>query len=313
MQTKSEKLNTTGPERESVGGVTHHFAVADAANLPLDDDSVDLILASPPYGSQRSYGIGMSFSDDAEWVQWAADRYMESLRVCRGLVAWVVEGYTRKGTFHPLPELLTAEIAKRGANIRRRIIFKRYGIMGGSPDELAQHHEIVVCASKMSGRLPYANPAATGHPPKCPPGGTPTHQSRDGRINRPRLHQAVGGSERRVIRQYKPPVRCKASNVIDCGAVGGGNMGSRLSAENEAPFPESLAEPIVLTYSPVGGIVCDPFSGSGTTVAVAVKNGRSGIGFDIRESQVELGFRRIAEIEGSGPIGFPVSLREASA
>lgn len=273
----------------------HRIERADAINLPLDDDSVDMVLTSPPYGNQRAYGMDLGFASDADWTGWCADRFEESIRVCRGLVCWVVEGYTRKGTFHPLPELLTAELVRRGINIRQRLIYHRSGIMGGSPDELARKHEIVICASKHAGRLPYANPKATGHPPKCAPGGTPSHQSRDGRVNRPRLHQAVGGSEQRKIKQYTPPEVCKASDVIDCGAVGGGNMGSRLSAENEAPFPEKLVNPLMLTWCPPAGTVCDPFSGSATTPAVAAKNGRIGIGFDIRESQVELGRRRVAE------------------
>ena len=43
----------------------------------------------------------------------------------------------------------------------------------------------------------------------------------------------------------------------------------------------------------------DPFSGSGTTVSVALKNGRSGIGVDARESQVWLGETRLLGISVS--------------
>jgi DNA modification methylase len=82
--------------------------------------------------------------------------------------------------------------------------------------------------------------------------------------------------------------------VIDCGAVGGGNMGSALCHENEAPFPESLAEFFVRSFCRPGGLVCDPFSGSGTTGAVAVRHGRRFVGCDLRASQVELTRRRIA-------------------
>ncbi|MEM1354322.1 MAG: site-specific DNA-methyltransferase [Planctomycetota bacterium] len=268
--------------------------LGDAANIPLADNSVDLVITSPPYGSQRSYGIGFVMGDP-EWVQWTADCFVECTRACKGLVAFVVEGYTRKGTFHPLPELLTAELHRRGVNLRQRNIFMKHGAFGGSPDEFARKHEIVVCGSKNAGRLPYANPKACGHPPKCPPGGIPSHQSRDGRVNRPRLHQAGGGSERRKVKQYKPPQLCKASDVIDCGAVGGGNMGSWLSGENEASFPEKLADRYVRSFSRLGDTVLDPFVGSGTTLAVAMKTGRKSIGIDIRESQIDLCKRRIEE------------------
>ena len=64
--------------------------LGDSLNTPLADDSVDLVVCSPPYEAARTYGIGFKLKGD-EWVQWAADRYMEHLRVCKGLVAWVTE------------------------------------------------------------------------------------------------------------------------------------------------------------------------------------------------------------------------------
>lgn len=70
-------------------------------------------------------------------------------------------------------------------------------------------------------------------------------------------------------------------------------MGSPLAHENEAPFPESLAEFFVKTFCPPGGIVCDPFVGSGTTAKVACVNGRHFIGCDIREDQVNLAIVRV--------------------
>jgi len=39
--------------------------------------------------------------------------------------------------------------------------------------------------------------------------------------------------------------------------------------------------------------VLDPFVGSGTTVAVALKLGRKGVGIDVRQSQIDLARARI--------------------
>jgi DNA modification methylase len=87
-------------------------------------------------------------------------------------------------------------------------------------------------------------------------------------------------------------------NVIRC-TVGGGHMGSRLAHANEAPFPEKLPERCILSFCRPGGTVFDPFCGSGTTLAVAVRHGRNAIGIDIRESQIELSRRRL---EGVTPL-----------
>lgn len=93
------------------------------------------------------------------------------------------------------------------------------------------------------------------------------------------------------------PVLANPGNVIRVN-VGGGLMGSRLAHENEAPFPEKLAEFFIKSFCPPGGIVLDPFCGSGTTVSVAVKHGRQGIGIDVRQSQIDLTIRRLQEKPG---------------
>lgn len=48
-----------------------------------------------------------------------------------------------------------------------------------------------------------------------------------------------------------------------------------------APFPEELAERCINAFSQPGDTVLDPYSGSGTTVRVAKRLGRIGIGLDV--------------------------------
>ena len=63
-----------------------------------------------------------------------------------------------------------------------------------------------------------------------------------------------------------------------------------------ATFPEALVEPCVLAGCPVGGVVLDPFSGSGTVAAVAQKLGRRSIGMDINEEYLSLAVDRISKV-----------------
>lgn len=71
-------------------------------------------------------------------------------------------------------------------------------------------------------------------------------------------------------------------------------MGDRLCHENEAPFPEKLAEHYIRSLCPPGGTVLDPFSGSGTTAKVSQTAGRKAIAIDIRSSQVDLTKKRLS-------------------
>lgn len=55
-----------------------------------------------------------------------------------------------------------------------------------------------------------------------------------------------------------------------------------------ATFPPDLIRPCILAGAPEGGMVLDPFMGSGTTALVARDNGRFGVGCELNPEYVEL-------------------------
>ena len=61
-----------------------------------------------------------------------------------------------------------------------------------------------------------------------------------------------------------------------------------------ATFPPDLIEPCILAGSRVGDIVLDPFMGSGTTAAVAIKHGRQYIGCELNPDYGPLQEARIS-------------------
>lgn len=346
----------------------------------MPDNSVDLVMCSPPYEDARTYGIDFNLRDE-EWVAWAAERYLECYRICRGLVCWVVEGKTRKFRYSATPILLQADLHRRGVKLRHPIAFYRVGIPGsGGPDWLRNDWEFMICATH--GKLPWSDNTAMGHPPKWAPGGgmsnrtvdggrvkgknqwghsinsgatvvdeggvvrskgkRPSHQLgtgqnlKDGEFKQRSRHDLTRPREgMQGDKQFPYPVLANPGNVIEeemsllaslrhraaeididsleqwerqfleqymlkpsdvsRHIVGGGVMGSRLAHDNEAPYPESLCNFIIKSFCPPGGVVFDPFVGSGTTVASAIKNGRYGIGVDVRKSQIDLSVRRVEE------------------
>ena len=280
----------------------------------MRENSVDLVFGSPPYEDARTYGIDFSLKGQ-EWVDWMVKVYRESLRVCKGLVAFVVQGQMRKYRWSCAPALLMADLHRAEINLRRPVIFRRYGVPGsGGKEWLKCNHEYIICATN-GGRLPWADNTACGHVPKYGPGGPCSNRKKDGsRINQwggtgkqtDRLKNGETKNTKKPSHKYfnpvslpkdfKPPNLCNPGDVIDCGAMGRGHMGSNYAHENEAPFPEQLAEFMIKTFCKPGGTVLDPFCGSGTTCAVAKKQGRKYIGADIRESQIQLTKRRLREI-----------------
>lgn len=66
--------------------------------------------------------------------------------------------------------------------------------------------------------------------------------------------------------------------------------------EHFAMFPEKLIEPCILAGSKIGGVVLDPFFGSGTTGAVAKRLGREYIGIELNERYVQKAQERIDKV-----------------
>lgn len=245
----------------------YRFFTGDCLDIlrAMPDDSVDLVFTSPPYEKARKYGELQFNLKGQEYVDWCVERYLECDRVCRGLVAWVIEGQTKGFRWSATPALLMADLHRVGVKLRKPPAFHRVGIAGsGGMEWLRNDYEIIVCSSK--GRLPWADNTACGKPPKYKPGGAMSHQTTNGRVAK---------------KEYKPPTIANPGNVLRF-LVGGGREGGEFSRDNEAPFPLGLAEFFVKSFCPPNGTVLDVFCGSGTTSHAAMINGRSSIGIDIR-------------------------------
>lgn len=64
-----------------------------------------------------------------------------------------------------------------------------------------------------------------------------------------------------------------------------------------APFPEELPKRIIKLYSFFGDTVLDPFMGSGTAIKVAEDLGRVGIGYDINPDYIKLAKKNLSQLE----------------
>lgn len=296
----------------------------------LPDDSIDLLFTSPPYMAARTYGRDDVARDCQEWVAWMIHVVKAAAPKVRGLIAINCEGQTSNFCYEPAPFMLMALLHQAGFKLRKPPIFYRIGIPGsGGPDWLRNDYEPIVCVTR--GKLPWSDNTACGHPPKWAPGGEMSNRLSDGkRVNqwgpvgskkgsgkrfhhgkesngeeKPRPSHKVtrngtfrhaedgtvkGGHDRDICAIANP------GNVLEFTVGGGGVMGHPLAHENEAPFPLGLPALFVKSFCPPGGIVCDPFSGSGTTCHAAIENGRRFIGCDLRASQVDLCERRMATV-----------------
>ncbi len=98
------------------------------------------------------------------------------------------------------------------------------------------------------------------------------------------MNQIVFGDCRVSMRQF-----------IDEGRMSGQ---CRLAATKVRISP-ALIEPCILAGSRVGDVVFDPFMGSGTTAAVAVKHGRKYLGCELNEDYQALQEKRIQDAQNA--------------
>lgn len=263
---------------DSLYGCWHEDALRFLQSLP--ENSLDLIVGSPPYaGKTKRYGpdglVGKKLVGQ-DWVDWMVEIYTAAARACKGVVAMVVDGSTRKFAWDCTPCLLIADLHRKGFNNRKPGCYSRNGIPGsGGTDWWSNKWEFIICTTP-PGKLPWSDKTACGHPPKYKRSGNFSNRKPNGQRNN---------------RPYTPPEKANPGNIIHC-LVGGGHMGSKKAHNNEAPFPELIPERFIRSFCRPGGIVCDPFSGSGTTLATALRFGRKFVGCDIREDQVALSIQR---------------------
>jgi hypothetical protein len=281
----------------------HWCEQADALDFlrSLPDDSVDLLFTSPPYSDARVYAEADAARESSEWVSWMRPIVVEACRVSRGLVFLNVSDQVKDYCYQNGPEWLHADLTRLDGlcAVRPYVWYKTQPEddedprNGGQPGSGGRHFHRncwePVYGSSSSGKLPppWTDNTAFGLPPKWKTGGNLTMRKRDGTRN-------VTGRMVKYGTDGQPTV-CNPGNVIRA-LVGGGHLGHPLAHEGEAPMPVAVAERFVCWFCPPDGIVCDPFTGSGTTADAAKRHNRRFIGCDLRQSQVDLCKRRLSTV-----------------
>lgn len=132
----------TGPTYEALPG--------DARKIDLPDDSVDLIVTSPPYWKKRDYGVANQIGQEptpAGYVEAMMQCFREWRRVLRptGSVFLNVGDSYHNRSLVGIPGRLEAAAFDEGWKIRNRIIWaKQGGMPEPAKNRLANRHEYII-------------------------------------------------------------------------------------------------------------------------------------------------------------------------
>ena len=103
------------------------------------------------------------------------------------------------------------------------------------------------------------------------------------------------GTTCQSVRKMINPMKCRGT-VWDYMMAGDKNP---LKRRHPAVFPDKIPYDFIQCFCPEGGVVLDPFVGSGTTCVMAKKLGRKYIGIDISQEYCDLSNERLEKEAGT--------------
>lgn len=279
----------------------------DAAEVlkTLPQGSVNMCVTSPPYYGLRDYDedgqIGLEQTPQ-EYIGRLTEVFNEVKRVLADDgTLWLNIGDTYANKSYKnvkqkdligIPWMLAFALRERGWFLRSDIIwYKKNCLPEGVKDRLTKCHEHIFLLAKSPKY--YFDYKAIQEPLK--------------EVSKARYKRGRSANSKYVGQQSITQVRENFSDLDqefrrkrDVWEVA---TNTYKMDEHFAMFPEKLIEPCILAGSKEGGVVLDPFFGSGTTGAVAKRLNRECIGIDINPRYIEKAEMRIAEVTPEKPYG----------
>jgi len=230
------------------------------------DKSMDLIITSPPYNVGKVYEKKKQLPN---YLKSQEEVIKECYRVLKdtGNIFWEVGNYIENGEVYPLDILLYPIFNNLNMQLRNRIVW-HFGHGLHCRHRFSGRHETILWFTKTDDytfnldnvRVPqkYPNKKAYKGPNKGKLSGNPL------------------GKNPSDVWQFSN-VKCNHPE----------------KTTHPCQFPEDMIERIIKVASNKGDIVFDPFLGSGTTVVVADRLERIGIGTEILKEYVEISKNRL--------------------
>ncbi|MEJ6002529.1 DNA-methyltransferase [Paucibacter soli] len=240
-------------------GTTAHMDVLDFLD-GLPDDTVDLFLTSPPYNLGKKYGnSGVDAMRFSRFYGWLVMCLSEMSRVMKpGGTLCLNLGQTRDWTeqLYPMDVMLFEDLRRMGLIYQTRVVWTfKHGLT--PKKRLSERYETILVFSKGPQQTFNANAARV---PQMNPG-----------------KRAYKGPNRGQLSGH--PLGAAPSNVWDDIPQVKANHAEK--TDHPCQFPVPLVKRAILLYTNAGALVCDPFSGSGSTHEGCILTGRGFVGADL--------------------------------
>jgi DNA modification methylase len=294
-------------------------------------ESVDCVITSPPYFNLRDYGVDGQIGLESTWQEYIGKLvavFDEVKRVLKkegtcfvnlGDSYSTVSGGMRGGDMGRLvskraiqsqrftqpkikdmqskclmmiPERFAIEMIDRGWILRNKLVWiKRNAMPESVQDRWKKAHEYIFFFVKSKKYYFNLNAIRTPH---CQVSlkRAEFEQGRNALGQNPSNlgdKSAKYGMPARVVKLN--PSGAVPPDFLDIFT----NCSEEDTVEHYATYPQTLISPLMLAGCPDGGIVLDPFFGSGTTGLVAKKQMKNYIGIELNPSYIEIAERRLSQ------------------
>ena len=236
----------------------------------LQDESIDMVLTSPPYDDLRNYqGYIFEFEKIAD----------ELFRVIKkgGVVVWIVGDKIKNGN-------------KSLTSFRQALYFQQIGFNMHDVMIYAKKNTPFMRSNAYTNGYEYMFILSKGKPKTFNPLKEPTARSGMEMLV---ANKGADAKNNKVLKELKKE---KTKSNIWYYAVGlGGSTNDKIAFSHPAVFPEQLATDHILSWSNEGDIVFDPMCGSGTTCKMAFLRHRNFIGVDISNEYIDIAKKRLSQ------------------
>ena len=243
----------------------HIVINADAIDglLLLDDNSIDLIFADPPYNIGKVFGEFIDkWQSDEAYVKWCGQWLDIAIRKLKPTGSLYLMSSTQCMPY------LDIMIRKKLKVLGRIVWYYDSSGVQAKKHFGSTYEPILFCVCDKKNY---------------------TFNVSDITI------EAKTGAKRKLIDYRKPVPTPYNTKKVPANVWEFPRVRYRMSEYEEHPTqkPEALLERIILASSNEGDLVVDPFAGSFTTCAVAKKLNRRSVGIDINHNYFKIGLRRL--------------------
>lgn len=248
------------------------------------DDSVDLIITSPPYADRRAKTYGGIKPE--QYVEWFLPRSEQFLRVLKPTGSFVlnIKEKAENGERHTYVLELILALRKQGWYWTDEYIWHKKNCYPGKwPNRFRDAWER--CLHFTKSRKFKMNQEAV----MVPMGDwAETRLKALGKNDVVRYDSQVGSGFGKNIANWAQRTMAYPTNVLHIATECG-------NKNHSAAFPKALPEWFIKLFTDEDDLVLDPFAGSGTTIEVAKELRRNAIGIELMSEYCEMAREKIID------------------